>query len=152
MAKITYMQEEGRVFFTSYPEIHKNAVTLPKAKGEALYRKQVKTELLQRIAPRQKIYCNLLSVSASGMSRRIDLLIVENGEIKNISFAASIVTGRKHSDKGGIVCNGCGMDMGFDLVYSLGSALWRDGTPAPHGSRNGEPDSSGGYALKHEWI
>ena len=23
---------------------------------------------------------------------------------------------------------------------------------APHGTRNGEPDSTGGYALKHRWL
>lgn len=44
------------------------------------------------------------------------------------------------------------MDMGFHVVYALGSALWPDGTPAPHGTRNGEPDTAGGYALKHEWL
>ncbi len=152
MAKTIYMQEAGRVFFTSYPEYHKAAVKLPQAKGAALYREQVRAELLERVKPAQKVYCNLKSVSASGMQRRIELFIVENGEICNISFAASIVTGRKFSDKGGIVCNGCGMDMGFDLVYSLGSALWPTGTPAPHGKRNGEEDSAGGYALRSAWL
>jgi len=152
MAKTIYMQEAGRVFFTSYPEYHKAAVKLPQAKGAALYKEQVKTELLQRVKPGQTVYCNLKSVSASGMRREIGLLIVENGEIHNISFAASIVTGRKLSNKGGIVCNGCGMDMGFDLVYGLGSALWPTGTPAPHGKRNGEEDSAGGYALRSAWL
>jgi hypothetical protein len=152
MAKIIYMQESGRVFFTSYPELHKGALKLPQAKGAALYRKQVKTELLERVKPAQKVYCNLLSVSASGMQRRIELFIVEKGEICNITFSASIVTNRKFSDKGGIICKGCGMDMGFDLVYSLGSALWPTGTPAPHGKRNGEEDSAGGYALRSQWL
>jgi hypothetical protein len=44
------------------------------------------------------------------------------------------------------------MDMGFDLVYSLGSALWPNGTDTPHGTRNGEPDSDGGYALKQSAL
>ena len=45
-----------------------------------------------------------------------------------------------------------GMDMGFAVVYDLGLSLWPAGTPAPHGTRNGEPDANGGYALKHSWL
>jgi hypothetical protein len=52
----------------------------------------------------------------------------------------------------GIVVGGCGMDMGFHLVYNLGATLWPKGTEKPHGTRNGEPDTSGGYALKSRWI
>lgn len=53
---------------------------------------------------------------------------------------------------GGIKCDGCGMDMGFQLVYSLGRTLWPLGTHEPHGKRNGQPDREGGYALKHRWL
>ena len=53
---------------------------------------------------------------------------------------------------GGLRVSGCGMDMGFHVVYNLGYALWPDGTPEPHGTRNGAPDSDGGYALKHRWL
>jgi hypothetical protein len=56
------------------------------------------------------------------------------------------------ADNGGIIIGGCGMDMGFALVYNLGSTLWPNGTPEPHGTRNREPDSDGGYALKHNWV
>jgi hypothetical protein len=52
----------------------------------------------------------------------------------------------------GITIGGCGMDMGFELVYQLGYALWPNGTPAPHGTRNGEPDTNGGYALRQRWL
>ena len=38
------------------------------------------------------------------------------------------------------------MDMGFQAVYCLGLSLWPDGTPEPHSTRNGEPDTNGGYA------
>jgi hypothetical protein len=48
--------------------------------------------------------------------------------------------------------NGCGMDMGFSVVCNLGAMLWPMGTDTPHGTRNGAPDSAGGYALKHKWI
>ena len=129
-----YMQAAGgEVFRTSYPEYHKECKTLTRAEGE-------------------KIYCTLRSVSASGMSRRISLHTIHKGELIPLDYTASILTGRTLSDKGGIVCNGCGMDMGFDLVYSLGYSIWPKGTPKAHGTRNGQPDKDGGYALKHVWI
>lgn len=56
------------------------------------------------------------------------------------------------SDRQGIKANGCGMDMGFALVYNLGRTLWPNGTGVPHGSRNGESATDGGYALKHSWL
>ncbi len=67
-------------------------------------------------------------------------------------LTAKLVGDRWDSDKSGIRIGGYGMDMGFSLVYSLGQKLWPKGTPKPHGKRNGEPDSAGGYALKHEWL
>ena len=80
------------------------------------------------------------------MQRRISLHTIHKGELIPLDHAVSVLTGRTLSDKGGIVCNGCGMDMGFDLVYSLGYSIW------PKGTRNGQPDKDGGYALRHSWI
>lgn len=142
----------GDVFSTSFPEYHKECKQLTRAEGEKLYRAQVLTEAKRKIKPGQKIYCTLRHVSSSGMSRRISLHTVHKGELIPLDHTAAILTGRTLSDKGGIVCNGCGMDMGFDLVYSLGYAIWPKGTPKAHGTRNGEPDRDGGYALKHSWI
>lgn len=151
--KTHYMQTAaGDVFSTNYPEYHKDCKQLPRAEGEKLYRAQVLKEATRKIKPGQKIYCTLRHVSGSGMQRRISLHTVYKGELIPLDYTAAILTGRALSDKGGIVCNGCGMDMGFDLVYSLGYAIWPKGTPKPHGRRNGEPDSDGGYALKHSWI
>jgi hypothetical protein len=148
-----YMQApSGEVFRTSYPEYHKECKTLTRAEGEKIYRAQVLTEAKRKIKPGQKIYCTLRSVSSSGMSRRISLHTIHKGELIPLDYTASILTGRTLSDKGGIVCNGCGMDMGFDLVYSLGYSIWPKGTPKAHGTRNGQPDKDGGYALKHVWI
>lgn len=148
-----YMQAPGgEVFRTSYPEYHKECKTLTRAEGAKIYRAQVLAETKKKVKPGQKIYCTLRSVSSSGMSRRISLHTIHKGELIPLDHAASILTGRTLSNKGGIVCNGCGMDMGFDLVYSLGYAIWPKGTPKPHGTRNGQPDKDGGYSLKHVWI
>ena len=60
--------------------------------------------------------------------------------------------GDKRADDGGIKIGGCGMDMGFYLVYNLGYTLYPNGTPKQHGTRNGEPDFDGGYAFKQAWL
>lgn len=87
------------------------------------------------------------------MMRYIQLKIVRNGDICDITYHAACVMGDSIDQKnGGIKIGGCGMDMGFHLVYHLGRVLWPNGTPEPHGTRNGEPDSDGGYALKQRWI
>lgn len=73
--------------------------------------------------------------------------------VRSIGWIAAKAMGRNFdSDLQGIKIGGCGMDMGFALVYDLGATLWPKGTPKPHGKRNGEPDSEGGYALKHSWL
>ena len=107
-------------------------------------------ELLQ---PGDTIYTILKHVSASGMSRSIQLKVVKNGDICDISWDAARAMGDKIDPKnGGIKIGGCGMDMGFALVYNLGAVLWPQGTPEPHGTRNGEPDNDGGYALNQRWV
>ena len=72
---------------------------------------------------------------------------------KDISYLTALAMDEKINEKtGGVKVAGCGMDMGFALVYNLGHTLWPKGTRKPHGTRNGEPDNCGGYALKHRWI
>jgi len=158
MSKATYYMQtpDGEVFRTLHPECHKECTQLPRAEGVDAYRKQVLAEVKRKIKPGQKIYCTLRSVSASGMSRRISVHIIHEGELISLDNTVAVLTGRTLSDKGGIVCTGCGMDMGFDmgfdLVCSLGRAIWPKGTPKAHSTRNGQPDKDGGYALKHVWI
>ncbi len=150
---MVYMQtSDSRIFHTENPECHKECKRLKKAEGLALYRAQIRADLLEWVKPGSTIYTQLHSVSKSGMSRRISLKAVRDNQIVDITYSAAILMGDKVSDKGGITVTGCGMDMGFSLVYNLGYYLWPNGTPEPHGSRNGAPDSDGGYALRHTWI
>ena len=109
--------------------------------------------LLEMVKPGTTVYTNLRHVSDSGMTRWLDVYIVEDNQISNITGlvckAADLTyCNRRHSLKIG----GCGMDMGWQVVYNLGCSLWPSGTPAPHSVRNGEPDTCGGYALKHQWL
>lgn len=135
-------------------------MTLTKKAQKEQEREESRQTLLSWLKPGDKVYTVLRHVSRSGMSRRIDLyafVMDDKGEPCKVwlSWHAARVMGYRlggRSGDDGIVTGGCGMDMGFHLVYTLGRYLWPDGTPEPHGRRNGEPDSDGGYALRQEWI
>lgn len=91
------------------------------------------------------VYTLLRSVSASGMSRHISLLVAKGDEITDITYYAAGVLGESLYERNGhraIRVNGCGMDMGFHLVYNLASVLFA-----------GE-DRAGSYeyALSQRWI
>lgn len=153
MAKIVYMlTSSGFIFTTSHPEFHQMDKRLTVKDGKAKYIQQCKEELLKLVKPGQTINTLVRSVSASGMSRRISLYIVDGSEIRNIDHWVSIITGYKHSNNGGLIVGGCGMDMCFHLVHTLGACLWPEGTETAHGSRNGKADKDGGYALKHRSL
>lgn len=111
---------------------------------------ECRAALLEILKPGDTVVCVLRSAARSGMSRRIDIYKVEGGDMRYLSNLAADLL--EYRNDGGVVMTGCGMDMGFALVYELGAHLWPNGTPEPHGRRNGEPDSAGGYALKHRWL
>jgi len=116
--------------------------------------KAQRTEALARLheilKPGDTVHTILRHVSRSGMMREISVIGPNN---EDITWHVMHVGGYRRSDKtGGLRVSGCGMDMGFHVVYNLGCAMWPDGTPDPHGTRNGDPDSDGGYALKHRWL
>lgn len=120
-------------------------------------REEAIATLLTMVKPNDVIYTDIKSVSASGMTRQIACFITylnDNGQprIKEITWFVSKACDLKIGSKGGLVVGGCGMDMAFSVVYNLGRELWPNGTPEPHGRRNGEPDSCGGYALKKESL
>jgi hypothetical protein len=113
------------------------------------------------LKPGDTVWTILRHVSASGMSRSISTVIKGKDGPEDISWLVCRATDdtfdRKHD---GIKVGGCGMDMGFDLVYRLGRALFPKGfIPRDAGKaygRNGSPadelDSDGGYALYHRWL
>ena len=104
------------------------------------------------LKPGDTINTILRHTSRSGMSRSISLL---KGD-QDISYFAALAMGDKIDQKnGGIKIGGCGMDMGFALVYNLSYALFPQGFKVEGIGRNGDKsgwDDDGGYALKHRWI
>jgi hypothetical protein len=109
--------------------------------------------LKKMLRPGDTVYTVLTHCARSGMSRSISLCIARKGEIVKIDgWARDALNYRIDNKHGGLIAGGGGMDMGFHLVYSLGHTLWPQGTPKPHGIRNGTADRDGGYALKHRWL
>lgn len=143
--------------------------------GDSLRPATEADELRAILPPGTVVYCVLRHVSASGMSRWIDLYkMTEDGPLW-LSYQAAKVLGAKINtgNHEGIKREGCGMDMGFDLVYSLSQALYPDGYPCPGmdldhnrsscnsndhvnpGDRSytaGRIHQAGGYALAHRWL
>ena len=151
MKKQNYFQAaEGFVFTSAFEHPECNRLTVKAGKLALI--EQCKKQLLQLLAPGVKVYTKVNQVSSSGMSRRISAYVANGDSIQQLDYWISIVTGWKLSDKGGLVVSGCGMDTGFHLVYTLGTILWPNGTEAAHGTRNGQPDFDGGYALKQHWL
>lgn len=110
-------------------------------------------DLRAMLKPGDTVYTRLNHCSRSGMMRVIDLFVIRDNEPRRITWSACQATGTAYNDRHeGMRMDGCGMDMGFAAVYHLGRVLWPVGTPEPHGTRNGEPDRDGGYALKHRWL
>lgn len=111
-------------------------------------------ELLRKtLAPGETVYTVMRHVSRSGMSRDIDVYKLTNdGPLWLTYHVAKVLGYRIAAHDRGLKIGGCGMDMGFAIVYELGHALWPNGTEEPHGTRNGEPDRDGGYALKQRWM
>ena len=111
------------------------------------------TDLRAQLKPGDVIFTRLNHVSASGMTRWLDLFVIRDNEPLRLTWSAAAATDHSYCDRReSLKIEGCGMDMGFSAVYSLGRALWPDGTESPHGTRNGEPDTDGGYALKQRWL
>lgn len=85
-------------------------------------------KLRMKLHPSDIVYTKMTHVSRSGMFRVIDAFIIRNNEPKSIAYHIAHALGWKLSPKhDGIEVGGCGMDMGFRLVYSLSGALFPDG-------------------------
>lgn len=142
------------------------------------------------LKPGDTVHTVLRHVSSSGMSRRIDLYKVEHDgprygtDLRFLTGYAAAVLGYRWDDrngKHGLVVGGCGMDMGFHVVYSLARVLFPDGygcigkgcpsNDHSNGDRDWTPHGNGmtphlravligadhwhrdgGYALRQRWI
>ena len=85
-------------------------------------------DINQFVSEGDTVYCILRHVSRSGMSRVIDLVVIRDGEPRNIGRMAADVLGMRYDrENEGVKIGGAGMDMGFALVYELSQKLYGDG-------------------------
>lgn len=147
-------------------------------KRQIAARDEAREHLRDVLKPGDTVYTVLRHVSRSGMSHSIDLYKVEaddqerdGARILWLSGWAAQAMGRRQSTARGpaheaIVIGGCGMDMGFALVYDLSHALYGEGyqctgprcPSADHNNNPPRPPADGtmfhqdGYALSHRWL
>jgi hypothetical protein len=136
-------------------------MTTTKAEAARTEKAEAIARLKTLLKPGKTVYTILRHRSASGMSRSISLVIAGKDGIQDITFWAARAMGYKmDASNSGMKVGGCGMDMGFHLVYHLGRVLFPKGfIPSKAGKRhgrNGTPadqrDTDGGYALNHDWL
>jgi hypothetical protein len=127
---------------------------------------EARGRLLELLKPGDTVYTVLRHVSRSGMSRVISLYVIVDGEPRWLDGYASRVMGTTlDRDREGLKIGGCGMDMGFALVYDLSYCLWPKGVPCTgehclsndhsNGDRDytvGKVHQDGGYALRQRWM
>lgn len=97
---------------------------------------QAITQLREWIKPGDTVYTILDHVSSSGMSRAIRVLVPTTTgatvDFIHPNWAVGRALGLRHwkrnrNEQDALVLGGCGMDMGFHLVYELSHALYGGG-------------------------
>ena len=147
-------------------------------KRQSLEVEEAKKTLREILPPGSTVLCILRSVSRSGMSREISFLTETHRDVTGLF---GIVGEYRRGNRDGLKVTGCGMDMGFAVVYDVSRRLYPDGFgvkgegPLGHEirpdtkehaaqavakgvkfyGRNGDAsgwDNDGGYALESRWI
>lgn len=80
-------------------------------------------------------HTTVVHVAQSGLSRHIKVYAIDGDRIINISGYVADYLGWRYTKKEAVFVGGCGMDMGFHLIYTLASKLYGDG-----------------YAIKQDWV
>ena len=121
--------------------------------------------LREQLPPGTVVRTILRHVSRSGMTRAISLLGPDDFNLDYLAARAGL--GNIDNRYGGLRVSGCGMDMGYHLVYSLSRMLYPNGHPCTgdpntcrsndhsNGDREyvaGKLHRDGGYALGHRWL
>ncbi len=110
------------------------------------------------VRPGVTLHTILRHVSRSGMSRSVSVVMLKRGESLYLTPSVATVIGfREDRARDALKVGGCGMDVGFEVVYNLGRCLFPRGFKLKPGERgrNGDTsgyDTDGGYALKQRWL
>ena len=98
-------------------------------------KQKARESLTAWLKPTNTVFTILRHVSRSGMMRHISLLTFKNNQPILLDYNVSMLMEYPMAKKEGLKVSGCGMDMGFHLVYELSYALFKDG-----------------YKLNHRWL
>ncbi len=88
---------------------------------------EARTFLLAHLKPGDTVYTQLNHSSRSGMSRSITPLILRDNEPFYLTSRVATLCDYRLDRYEGLIVTGCGMDMGFSLVYNLSYALFPNG-------------------------
>lgn len=138
---------------------------------------EARARLRELLPPGSTVYTSLRHVSRSGMYRSIAVYAIvptdntpahpTGSEPQWITGYVAAVLDERIDERDGLAVTGCGMDMGFHVVYNLAWALYGREPWACVGQRcpsndhsNGDRDYSpehmhtgdGGYALRQAWL
>ena len=85
-------------------------------------------QLRQWLPKGSRVFTILRSVSRSGMQREVSVVVFLPGDDRPIhpNHHVCQVLGLRRGKGDGVVLNGCGMDMGFHLIYELAHVLYGD--------------------------
>jgi hypothetical protein len=99
-------------------------------------KEQAIEKLREEIKEGDTLWTQLKHVSKSGMTRHIAVRFLKDNYPYDYTYLVAKALDGKISDKyDGIKREGCGMDMGFDLIYNLSYVLHGDG-----------------YAINQRWL
>ena len=94
---------------------------------------------------RPEVYTLLKHVSKSGMQRTIQILAFKDNQPLYLGYRIAGILDMPYDERReGIKINGCGMDMGFAIIYDLSSHLYKN----PDGTYSHD----GAYKLKQRWL
>ena len=134
-------------------------------------RKELIAELKELLPVGTTVYTKLNHVAKSGMMRVIEVMIFKDDKPVYLTYSVADLLGYKlHKKYEGLKVGGCGMDMGFSVVYGLSAQLYRESgyecikdeakdirCPSnfhvnTRDKTITEPIHHDGYALKHRWV
>jgi hypothetical protein len=134
-------------------------------KAQKAERAEAIAKLREWVKPGDTVHTVIRNVSRSGMSREIGIVLIRaDGSMLHPNYSVARALGLRQGKRDGIIVGGCGMDMGFALVYEIGRAIFPDGFECvgdkcrsndhSNGDRDRTPHhhADGGYALRQEWI
>ncbi len=147
-------------------------------KAQQEEKKQARQEsidyLLKVLGKSHHVYTAIKHVSSSGMTRHIscyaaikDQYTKHPGIVDITWHVGRVLDYKRNRSNGGLVVGGCGMDMGFHVVYTLSSYMYRGGfrcfgaaCQANDHFNDRDCDRAkgkhlhkdGGYALSQSWL